>query len=136
MADRLQCDRIIVLGLGERVDDPVAEVLLGAPGLRFRHLAGLDALQLALGVLHRNGGPRVVHQVTQAREQRWKAGIVVRRRGDGFPWRSAAHAAGKSLVGTAQSAGTARERCREDRTEEPPPQKGISGFFRDFPIYS
>ena len=72
--------------------------------------------------------------VPQARR---KGQIVVRRRGDGFPWRSAAHAAGDSLVGTAQSPGTARERWWKDRTEEPTShvvQRGFEGGFR-FVVY-
>ena len=74
-----------VLRLGERVDDPVAEVLLGAAGLRLRHLRGFDALQLTLDLLRGKIARHALAQVAQARQQGWHAGIAMRRHGSCFP---------------------------------------------------
>ena len=74
-----------VLRVGERVDEPVAKVLLCASGLRLRQLCVFDPLKLALGVLHGKIAGHARAQVTQAGEERRQAGLAVRPGGDGFP---------------------------------------------------
>ena len=78
-------DHVGVLRVGERAENALAQILLGAAVLRLRHLRSLDVLQFALDVLHGEIARRARAHIAQAREQLRNAIVATRRGGDGFP---------------------------------------------------